>query len=506
MSAAVAYVAEAAACPSPPRAATSARPRAGAGLRVRVPLRLVVGVQYSDAALAVYIKVAALGMRPEGCTAKVETIADYLGASKSFVERALKELSRPDPVDGITEVVTTRRTLPGGTGQSAHRVVRQADEDEAFVWVPARAGTALAPRLLRLYALVSYAQARRMPLGLADLAAVLRHQSGRAAGEPIGERQTSRLVDQLAATGWATVRHREGLQGRHAYEAHLRPLHPVAAQVCPDINDGSGPGDHDGSPVSEEDTRTDRPLKSAGGSRGIRRRRLQEVPRGPVDSPAAGTFRPARGRGTSGANGGKPGDGTGGTLSVRAWTVLEPVRHLLDGTRPFVLARIESELARQLAAGIGMERITARLTRRYATTRAVRDGARWILGAGLPRRGCGLDACEDGVIWHTGQACQVCLDITLAAAAPAASEPEPAPPAPAAEPDPPPMQLPPGPEPPALTRAQRQALRDAAGPDTVAAAVAQYGRARAICLYGHAAVIPYLNELDRQGGEQHAEQ
>lgn len=499
MSAAVAQAAPGAAAARPraaARAAAGVRPRAG-GLRVRVPLRLVAGVQYSDAALAVYIKIAALAMRAEGCTAKVETIAEYLDMSKSSVERALRQLARPDAEDGVTEVLTTRRTLPGGTGQSAHRVVRLAEPDELFVWIPARAAGALAPRLLRLYALISYAQARRMPLAYSDMGGVLRHQGGRQAGEPLGERQIARLVDELAATGWATVRHREGQQGRHAYEAHLRPLQ--AAPASPDIHDGSGPDDHDGS-LSEEDPTTDRlKTKNAEVGVGIRRRRLQEVARGSVDNRPPDTFRSARGQGTSGGYSRGPADGSGPTLSVRAWTVLDPVRHLLDGCRPFVVRRIETEISRQLAAGTGMRRIAERLQRRYATTERVRDGGRWVLGAGLPRHGCGLDACEDGVIWHTGQACGVCLDIALHTApdpqdGPAAEEQRAPAPEPPAVPVPAPQLV--GPDVPVLTRAQRRALREAATPDSVRAAITAYGRAAAGRIYGLQRVAEQLNASD----------
>lgn len=55
--------------------------------RVRVPMRLVSSPDYPDIALSVYVKVAALGARPEGCTARTSTIAAYLGVSKASVER-----------------------------------------------------------------------------------------------------------------------------------------------------------------------------------------------------------------------------------------------------------------------------------------------------------------------------------------------------------------------------------------------------------------------------------
>lgn len=505
-------------CPQPPRAAAAARPRAG-GLRVRVPLRLVVGAQYSDAALSVYVKIAALAMRPEGCTARVETIAEYLGMSKSAVERALTQLRNPDPIDGVVEVPTARRTLPGGRGQSALRTVRVPDADELFVWIPVRAAEALAPRLLRLYALIAYAVARNIPTSAADLGEMLRHQTGKQAGEHLGERQARRLVDELAGLGWITVDHRAGHQGRHAYTVHRHPLLAGA-----DIHDGSGPDSSDGSLTSREDHRTDRPLKKRRGDRSIRRRRLPQVARGPVDNPVSATFRPAVGRATDRGNSRRPLDGSGPTLSARAWAVLEPVRHLLtDATlTSWAVGRIETEISRQLAAGVGMERITARLTRRYAgLTGEVRDGARWIIGVGLPRDGlnrpcsCTLDVCEDGTLWHTKQPCGVCADLAAAAAArvakglpPAAPAPPP-PPVPAEDWIPVPRPVPDQAAPPELTRAQRAALREAATTADVLAAVTAYGRAAAGRLYGLRLVSQALNHLDDyhpEGGPRAASQ
>jgi hypothetical protein len=464
-----------------------------------VPLRIVVGPQYRDAALRTYIKVAALAQRGAGCRAKVTTLAAWLNTSTSEIERGLRDLHNPDPVDGIREVITVRKTTRDGNGESAHRTVRAFDSDtELFVWVPVRAADALPPRLLRLYAAIAYAQDRRMPLTVRELADHLRHESGSNQGEPLTERQTTRLLEELAVTGWITIHHRQGPRGRHLYEAHRAPLRAVRdAAATGDIHDGSAPGTSDGSPC-EEDPTTDRPDYSPTPAMGSAVRRLPPVARGPVDNPPRGTSRSARGKGTSRAYSGGPADGSGPTLSVRAWTVLKPVRHLLDGCRPFVVRRIEAEIAAQLAAGTGMRRIAERLQRRYATTDTVRDGGRWILGAGLPRRGCGLDVCEDGVLWHTGQACQVCLDITLAAQ-PAATplEEQPPPPAPAA-PDQitlPPL-APPGAAVPDLTRAQRQALREAATPDSIRAAITAYGRAATGRLYGLQRVAQEINRLD----------
>ncbi|MFJ3085020.1 hypothetical protein [Streptomyces sp. NPDC086838] len=517
MTAAVAYAAAPAAaapCPQPPRAAAGARPYAGGGLRVRVPLRLVVGAQYRDSALSVYIKIAALAMRPEGCTAKVEVLAEYLGMSKSEAERGLRDLAHPDDVDGLAEVLTTRRTLPGGRGQSAHRVVREAAIDEHFVWIPVRAAEALSPRLLRLYALIAYAAVRTQPLAVGDLGAMLYHHSGKKAGEHLGERQAGRLVAELGATGWITVHEREGLQGRHAYEAHRHPLQAVQLEdAAPDIHDGSGPDDQDGSLTSREDPRTDRPPTRTGVVGGIRHRRDAGSTASPVDNSAGPTFRAAgqdqrrsnsRGADVSGYT------GPGLQLSPRVWSVLEPVRHELPGIRTYVLRRIGQEIGRQLAAGVGTERLTERLTHRYACTEAPRGGdvGRWILGAGLVRHGCRLDSCESGTTWATGERCHLCADIAAAKADAAAAEAPP--PAPAPEPPcllrpprPPVAWIPwqpPQPDPALPGPAERKQLRAAATPAAIRQAIRDHGRAGATYLYGHALVLPHLAELDSPEG------
>ncbi|MDX2624680.1 hypothetical protein PV356_35260 [Streptomyces sp. WI03-5b] len=464
-----------------------------------------MGAQYRDSALSTYIKVAALAMRTDGCTAKVAVIAEYLGLSKSEVERALKQLARPDDVDGVTEVLTTRRTLPGGRGQSAHRTVRTADEAEHFVWIPVRAADALSPRLLRLYALIAYAAVRNVPLAVRDLGAMLYHHSGKSAGEHLGERQAARLLEELGATGWVTVHHREGLQGRHAYEAHRHPLQAVQLEnIAPDIHDGSGADSHDGSLTSREDPRTDRPVTKTGVGGGIRRRRpAGSKPTPPVDNSVSTTFRSA-GHGEKRSNTSAPGSGNvGGDLTRRSWQVLEPVHHLLPGLSSWVLRRIDAEIGRQLAHGTGTERLTARLTARYASTETPRDPGRWILGPGLVRRGCHHPGCESGVMWHTSQPCQVCLEDQAPADDTRAQQQRPVPeerpvravvtdwvprPAPAAEP---PLEL---------TRAQLAELRAAATPEAVRQAITEHGRARATYLYGHALVLPHLATIDDPEG------
>ena len=518
MATAVAYAAAPAAaapCPETLRASSAARPRTGGGLRVCVPLRLVMGAQYGDAALSVHIKIAALDMRPAGCRARVATLATYLSLSKTAVERALTQLNSTG-TDGIAEVITIRKTSADGDGESAHRSVRPVDTDrELFVWLPARAATSLTPRQLRLYAAISYAQARRIPLALSDLQDVVRHQYGDSAGEPLGPRQVMRIIGELEELGWVTVHRRQGPRGRHLYEAHRRPLHPVLddtaeeppappaatapAPATPDIHDGSAPRTPDGSP-HRDDHRTDRHGRKSGEvGGGIRRRRptgSRPAAHGEKRSnTAAATFA-----------------GPGADLAPRTWQVLEPVRHLLPGIQAFMLRRIDTEISRQLAQGAGAERLQARLTARYASTEPPRDPGRWILGAGLVRRGCGLTACESGTLWHTSEPCQVCADNRRT---PAAAEPDRAQQRPVLEEQP--VRPAPGPwvpwvpatddgqeQRPDLTREQLRELRAAATPDSVRKAIGRYGRAGALYLYGHRLVMPHLTEPDLEGNPAHA--
>ncbi|MDX2701118.1 hypothetical protein PV398_48235, partial [Streptomyces ipomoeae] len=294
--------------PQPHRAATGARPRGG-GHTVKVPLRLVTGAQYPDGSLSVYVKIAALADRPELCTAKVSTLAQYLGMSKSAVERALRPLTQPDPVDGITEVPSRRRTYGDGRGLSAERSVRPLADGELWVRVPVRAAEALTSRLLRVYALLAYATARRIPVTVAELGEMLYHHTGARTGQHLGERQVRRLVDELETTGWLTVHRREGQRGRHAYETHRHPLRAVQAPVAggiegqvqdgavaPVIHDGSGPDLGDGSLASEEDLQTDRLCEAELGGGSRRRRGTGSKPATPASDLAGGTFGPGAAR------------------------------------------------------------------------------------------------------------------------------------------------------------------------------------------------------------------
>jgi hypothetical protein len=396
---------------APAQRAAPGEPRRRQLQPVRVPWRLVASAHYPDASLAVYLKVAALADRPEGCTASVAVLADYLGMSKSTVERGLRPLTQPDPDTGIPETTSRRRTLPGGTGHTALRTVRTlTTSTELFVWLPVGAADALTPRQLRAYAVISYCTARRIPFTMAELAGYLRHQSGPRAGQPVDERTARAIADALEDLGWITIHRRQGPQGRHAFTVHKSPLHPVPGDLptgVPEIDDGSGPEIDGGSLASKDDHGTGRPddeeppavLPSAVGEVQVRK----AAP--PVDNSPTGDG------GRRLAYGGPQ-----LTLAPRIHAVLEPVRPQYATASPWEQRRIAREVGRQLDAGTDPDQLRLRLqARRAATdTASITAPGRWILGAALPRWGCGLIDCESGQLWSTGRPCAICQELRAA--------------------------------------------------------------------------------------------
>ncbi|MFF8406972.1 hypothetical protein ACF06P_35765 [Streptomyces sp. NPDC015684] len=368
--------------------------------KVRVPLRILVGY-YADAALPVYVKVAALSRRESGCEAGVAYLAGLLGLSRSTVERALTELMRPAPDDDIAEVTSYRRTRPGGRGHTAVRRVRVPARAEHGAWLPTRAAEALSPRQLRAYAALAYATATGHHMSLTDLARLLRHRSGKKAGEPLNARSVRRILRDLEDLGWISVDRRAGYRGRHLYAVHDEPLQiPLTA----DSDEGSGEDLGEGSLAYEEDHLTDSPDDTPPAACVIRRRREQVVAREPVENPPLPpTFRRAYA-------------GPALSLAPRIWRILEPVKVLLPGLSVYVVRELAREIGRQLDEGQEPQRLRARLEHRFASTQQILDPGRWLLGAAVVRHGCGLAACESGRIWATGDECGVCARARDAAA------------------------------------------------------------------------------------------
>ncbi|MFD9774229.1 SMC-Scp complex subunit ScpB [[Kitasatospora] papulosa] len=425
---------------SPPPAGDQARPQRRQ--RVKVPLRLVVNPHYADIAVTAYVKIAALALRPEGCTAATVTIAEYVGLSKASVERGMTQLMRPGP-DGVVELSSTRRSLPGGCGTSAVRRTRPLSPAERFVWIPVAASEDLTPRQLRAYALIAYAQTQKIPLTESEIAGALHHYSGRRAGQPLTTAAAGEIVDELEATRWITVERRAGVRGRHHFVAHDIPPatqdpgcgQPSSTDVAPSSTSGPGEGSGssagEGSLATKEEPKTDRPdderalFSPAVGEvqvgEGVENRGAQ-LPRGtdeggfalraddhqtPLTTPLT---KPSR---TPLTNPAGAYSGPRLTISARVHDVLEPVQWLYRQTSVYMQRRIAREVGQQLRSGVDDARLRQRLQTRVARafTDEIRDPGRWILGVGLPHWGCGIFDCEAGVLWSSGRRCSVCEEI-----------------------------------------------------------------------------------------------
>ncbi|MFF6979491.1 hypothetical protein ACFZAV_17470 [Streptomyces sp. NPDC008343] len=422
---------------SPPQAGDQARPQRRQ--RVKVPLRLVANPHYADVAVTVYVKIAALASRPEGCTAATVTIAEYVGLSKASVERGMTQLMRPGP-DGVVELSSTRRSLPGGNGTSAVRRTRPLSATERFVWIPVAASEDLTPRQLRAYALIAYAQAQKVPLTESEIAGALHHHSGRRAGQPLTTAAAGEIVDELEATQWITVKRRAGVRGRHQFIPHDIPAatqdpacgQPSSTGVAPSSTSGPGEGSGSsagaGSLATMEEPKTDRPdderalFSPAVGevqvSEGVENRAVQPPHREgegglalraddhqtPLTTPLT---KPSS---TPLTNPTGTYDGPGLTISARVHAVLEPVHRLYRQTSVYMQRRIAREVGSQLRSGIDDARLRQRLQTRACRTFTdeIRDPGRWILGVGLPHWGCGIFDCEAGILWSSGRRCSVC--------------------------------------------------------------------------------------------------
>ncbi|MFE3202031.1 hypothetical protein [Embleya sp. NPDC059237] len=203
---------------------------------VKVPLRVVTGEAYSDLAFVFAAKVGHLAAGPNqpGCIADLTTIARYLGLTVRSVTQADGRIALKAPsslyaaqkqLTAGEELTVVRRTKPSGTGTSAVRRLRAPEKGEPWVMVPVALLGAVPHRHARAYAVISYARARGHHLTYAELADVLRHQSGRRIGEPVSVRAARGVVSDLERWGWVEVGRREGWQGRNMM-VPLRPFEP----------------------------------------------------------------------------------------------------------------------------------------------------------------------------------------------------------------------------------------------------------------------------------------
>lgn len=386
------------------------------GQKVKLAKRVWGNGLYSHGAVRYAAQLAALDQRGHRCRAGVATLAALMGDGKRTAERYLAQLDAPAP-DGIEAMETIRHTNPGGRGTTAERRMRRPAPGEHFAYVDVCAVKALRPAAFVLYCALTYADALGIRSAAADLAELL----------DVSERTVRRLLAELAAGGWITVERRTGYQGRHDITVNGCPGHGgPATPPSPDTDGGSGPDTSGGSLAIKEDPGlTDVRSTRRRGSSAVGEMTVSGRP--PVDTrgngsrcnypvaaavPAAlcGRMRPPAPSAYAGPQ---------LALSPRVWAVLEPVRDLLPGIRPYVLRRIAREIGTQLDAGFLPEDVRDQIARLRGWTPAedVPDPGRWLLGAVLPVRSrCGMAGCHFGFLAHTGAPCKACEEISAARA------------------------------------------------------------------------------------------
>lgn len=400
-----------------PAAAEPRHPRGGAGGAargqwVRYPLRLVLDAgAYADADTKVYGKVRALA-RGRECEASLERLAEYTGLAVSTVEKALGRLSRPAPTDGVTELTRRQRSHPGtGTGRTTARSYRALESGERYVSAPVLAADTLRGTLHRLYLLLRYTQlVERRQLTLAEMGWVLRHRTGKLAGQGLAEAVVTKLLMELAAAGWITLDKRAGYRGRHLITVHDDPVRLADEPgPTPDPEGGAAPDLESGALAYREDHESlNDPGKITKAGGGIRRRRPTATSARELDAFGRRTgldLDPGRWR--------------------TVWQALGPVRSELGSLTGWEWQRLVTGIVSQLDQGATAERLADRIGRRYATMRTtdpdddagrMRSLPRWLIGAALVRRGCADPRCESGVIWgadpddhEAGRDCRTCL-------------------------------------------------------------------------------------------------
>ncbi|MBE4790977.1 hypothetical protein [Streptomyces caniscabiei] len=421
------------------------RPQRRAVQQVEIPERVYRGSHYSDAFVKAWAKMAALDVdtNPEHCNAHVSVMARYCGLSTRSFERALTEGHAPGPDGGAPEFSTRRMTRTSGKGRTAIRQVRPVVDGERYVTVSVAMCDALEPRRLRAALLMAHT-AKYSPgyqPTAAELAGELFHHDGDSAGRPLSERTARRIVHDLEATGWVSVGHRAGHQGRHTVSVNSHPI--LAEQLALDIDPaqaaapaadrageasadnhgGSGPATGGGSLAIKEDhgvpTDAVAPRQEVGGSR--RRRLTVGEPATDAADLADGTFGPGTLRAPRGNRptpnspaGAVPYGGPELRWSERIHISLAPVRHLLQqpDVNRFLLRKVAHAIGAQLDQAahnlMTPQRMAARIATRYRDAGEIRDIAAWLLAVGIVPKGCGQILCENGQLWPTGATCETC--------------------------------------------------------------------------------------------------
>ncbi|MDX2520552.1 MULTISPECIES: hypothetical protein [Streptomyces] len=423
------------------------RPQRRAVQTVEIPERVYRGSHYSDAFIKAWVKMAALDVdtNPEHCNAHVTEMARFCGLSLRDFQRALTEGRTPGPDGAAPEFSTRRMTRKSGKGRTAIRQVRPVVDGERYVTVSVAMCDALEPRRLRAALLMAHT-AKYSPgyqPTAAELAGELFHHHGKSPGKPVSERTARRIVHDLEATGWVSVGHRAGHQGRHTVVVHRHPI--LAEQLALDLDTpstedvaapgpagrvgegsadnhgGSGPATSGGSLAIKEDhgVPTDEVVAPQGDGGSRRRRVTVSGSATSANDLAGGTFGPGASRAPRGTRptpppGQAPYGGPELRWTERIHTSLAPVRHLLqhpDVSR-FLLRKVAREIGRQLDQAatnlMTPQRMAARIATRYRDAGPIRDIAAWLLAVGITAKTCGQPLCENGRLWPTGETCETC--------------------------------------------------------------------------------------------------
>jgi len=335
-----------------------------------------------------------LGHRGQGSYASDQWIADALGLHRVTVNGYMRELERLEDGTAMTAVSTHRSTLTRRL-----RLLRRDENgapSERFFRASAYARNALRGNRFKVYAYASFC---------ADTGTEFRNaQAGRACG--ITGKDTVRLVMRgLVAEGWLTQTQEGGGPHGARYEVHPAPVpHPdPTTPTAPESATGPHPD-----PAAQNTTLgTQLSEQAREVICGSARRAHQVVARGSVDTPATKTF-PQAVAAREAASPEPPDSPTNLTVSAAAHHVL---RGLPVELSPWQRWKTGESIDRAVSEVRGdVERIAHRISRHLADEERVTDPYPWIVSRGLRNSPCPEGACEDGVIWPTGETCRICVE------------------------------------------------------------------------------------------------
>lgn len=370
----------------------------------------------------VFLEIADLCARPQGCTASAQYIADVLAASREAVQRE------------ITWLEEHHFVFQGGynsrTGQVA-RKVRALRASEAFVWLPTGAWVLVDGRPFAMLAAYTYCHAVNRPQTAAEITALAPRRDGRH----LHPKTVSRAAATLAAAGWLWAVHTPGKATTYTparkapqqvIDTETERLSQVAGvdnRITPPLDTGITPeGSTSEGSTSVVDVVSPPPaveVMSPEGeitvTRAHERAREDEHQDHAADTDGRFALRADKAPKIP-----KPYNGPALRVPEAVADVFEPVRVLLTGEKPRVNVwgqrQAAREIIRQLGNGTHADQIRYRLRARLAGVMVDEIGNGrtgsgsangWLLEA-LKPYGCANPMCEHGRLWPDLTACQTC--------------------------------------------------------------------------------------------------